>query len=208
MLADSMRWAVSNEEFPYLEGKGLGGILRFNADSELSFLDIDLRGVNLSFMQEEDMFRLKDRARNVLVITSNQIYRFNGLKRIDFLHRCSSTKKGTRVTQVWFDGDCIDEIWKRVVRIMDANSTAVRDIIDVMGYTKGINVYTTPIKSPADITNIRVPDGERVYLYDVRVNDDGSASGYIVHADKDFVIPSSTIEMFKAIGELNAKAVY
>ena len=49
MLADSMRWAVSNEEFPYLEGKGLGGILRFNADSELSFLDIDLRGVNLPF---------------------------------------------------------------------------------------------------------------------------------------------------------------
>lgn len=205
MLADSMRWAVSNEEFHYLEGKGLGGILRFNADSELSFLDIDLRGVNLSFMQEEDMLRLIDRARNVFVITSNQIYRFNGLKRIDFLHRCSSTQKGTIVTQVWFDGDCIDEIWKRVVRIMDANSTAVRDIVDVMGYTQGINVYTTPIKSQADVTNIRVPDGERVYLHDVQIKEDGSASGCIVHADKDFSIPSSTVEMFKAIGELNAK---
>lgn len=205
MLADSMRWAVSNEEFPYLEGKGLGGILRFNADSELSFLDIDLRGVNLSLMQEEDMFRLIDRARNVFVITSNQIYRFNGLKRIDFLHRCSSTKKGTRVTQVWFEGDCIDEIWKRVVRIMDANSTAVRDIIDVMGYTKGINVYTTPIKSQADVTNIRVPDGERVYLHDVQIKEDGSASGCLVYADKNLDIPSSTVEMFKAIGELNAK---
>lgn len=88
---------------------------------------------------------------------------------------------------------------------MDANSTPIRDIVNLMGYTKGINVYTTPIKSPADITNIRVPDGERVYLYDVQIGDDGSASGYIVHADKDFVIPSSTIEMFKAIGELNAK---
>nr|DAM95671.1 MAG TPA: hypothetical protein [Caudoviricetes sp.] len=205
MLADSMRWAVSNEESPYLEGKGLGGILRFNADSELSFLDIDLRGVNLSFRQEEDIFRLIDRARNVFVITSNQIYRFNGLKRIDFLHRCSSTKKGTRVTQVWFDGDCIDEIWKRVVRIMDANSTAVRDIVDVMGYTQGINVYTTHIKSQADVTNIRVPDGERVYLHDVQIKEDGTASGSIVHADKDFYIPSSTVEMFKAIGEINAK---
>lgn len=205
MLADSMRWAVSNEEFPYLEGKGLGGILRFNADSELSFLDIDLRGVNPSFRQEEDIYRLIDRARNVFVITSNQIYRFNGLKRIDFLHRCSSTQKGTIVTQVWFDGDCIDEIWKRVVRIMDANSTAVRDIVDVMGYTQGINVYTTPIKSQADVTNIRVPDGERVYLHNVQIKEDGSASGCIVHADKDFSIPSSTVEMFKAIGELNAK---
>ena len=205
MLADSMRWAVSNEEFPYLEGKGLGGILRFNADSELSFLDIDLRGVNLSFRQEEDIYRLIDRARNVFVITSNQIYRFNGLKRIDFLHGCSSTQKGTRVTQAWFDGDCIDEIWKRVARIMDANSTAVRDIVDVMGYTQGINVYTTPIKSQADVTNIRVHDGERVYLHDVQIKEDGSASGCIVHADKDFSIPSSTVEMFKAIGELNAK---
>ena len=205
MLADSMRWAVSNEESPYLEGKGLGGILRFNANSELSFLDIDLRGVNLSLMQEEDMLRLIDRARNVFVITSNQIYRFNGLKRIDFLHGCSSTQKGTRVTQVWFDGDCIDEIWKRVARIMDANSTAVRDIVDVMGYTKGINVYTTPIKSQTDVANIRVPDGERVYLHDVQIKEDGSASGCIVHADKNLDIPSSTVEMFKAIGELNAK---
>jgi len=203
MLADSMRWAVSNDESPYLEGKGLGGILRFNADSELSFLDIDLRGVNLSFMQEEDMFRLIDRARNVFVITLNQIYRFNGLKRIDFLHRCSSTQKGTIVTQVWFDGDCIDEIWKRVARIMDANSTAVRDIVDVMGYTIGVNVHTTPIKSQSDISNIRVPDGKRVYLHNVQIKEDGSASGSIVHADKDFSIPSSTVEMFKAIGELN-----
>ena len=186
-----------------MEGKGLGGILRFNADSELSFLDIDLRGVNLSFRQEEDIFRLIDRARNVFVITSNQIYRFNGLKRIDFLHRCSSTQKGTRVTQAWFDGDCIDEIWKRVARVMDANSTSIRDIVDVMGYTKSINVYTTPIKSQSDISNIRVPDGERVYLHDVRINEDGSASGSIVHADKDFDIPSSTVEMFKAIGENN-----
>ena len=88
---------------------------------------------------------------------------------------------------------------------MDANSTAVRDIIDVMGYTKGINVYTTPIKSPADVTNIRVPDGERVQLHDVQIKEDGSASGYIVHTDKDFYIPSSTVEMFKAIGELNAQ---
>lgn len=202
MLADSMRWAVSNEEFPYLEGKGLGGILRFNADSELSFLDIDLRGVNLSFMQEEDMFRLIDRARNVFVITSNQIYRFNGLKRIDFLHVANGDR---RLTQVWFDGEFQDEIWWRVAQMMDGNSTAVRDIIDIMGYTEGINVYTTPIKSPADITNIRVPDGERVYLYDVRVNDDGSASGCIVHADKNFFIHLSTLEMFKAIGELNAQ---
>lgn len=205
MLADSMRWAVSNEESPYLEGKGLGGLLRFNADSELSFLDIDLRGVNLSLMQEEDIFSLIDRARNVFVITSNQIYRFNGLKRIDFLHGCSITQKGTRVTQVWFDGDRIDEIWQRVARIMDANSTSVRDIVDVMGYTKGINVYTTPIKSKSDISNIRVPDGKRVYLHDVHIKEDGSASGCIVHADKDFSIPSSTVEMFKAIGELNAK---
>lgn len=205
MLADSMRWAVSNEEFPYLEGKGLGGILRFNADSELSFLDIDLRGVNLSFRQEEDIFRLLDIARNSFVITSNQIYRFNGFKRIDFLHGCSRTQKGTRVTQVWFDGERQDEIWKRVSRIMDANSTAVRDIVDVMGYTQGINVYTTHIKSQADVTNIRVPNGERMYLYDVRISDDGSASGCIVHADKDFSIPSSTVEMFKAIGELNAQ---
>lgn len=202
MLADSMRWAVSNEESPYLEGKGLGGILRFNADSELSFLDIDLRGVNLSFRQEEDIFRLIDRARNVFVITSNQIYRFDGLKRVDFLHVANGDR---RLTQVWFDGEFQDEIWWRVAQMMDGNSTAVRDIIDVMGYTTGINVYATPIKSQTDVTNIRVPDGERVYLHNVQIKEDGSASGYIVHADKDFYIPSSTLEMFKAIGELNAK---
>lgn len=202
MLADSMRWAVSNEESPYLEGKGLCGILRFNADSELSFLDIDLRGVNLSFRQEEDIFSLIDRARNVFVITSNQIYRFDGLKRIDFLHVANGAR---RLTQVWFDGEFQDEIWWRVAQMMDGNSTAVRDIIDIMGYTQGINVYTTHIKSQADVTNIRVPNGERMYLYNVRISDDGSASGCIVHADKDFSIPSSTVEMFKAIGELNAQ---
>ena len=89
--------------------------------------------------------------------------------------------------------------------MMDGNSTAVRDIVDVMGYTTGINVYATPIKSQTDVTNIRVPDGERVYLHNVQIKEDGSASGYIVYADKDFYIPSSTVEMFKSIGELNAK---
>lgn len=205
MLADSMRWAFSDEETLFLKGCGLSDVIKKNENSCPLFLDIDLRGINLSPIQESDLLGLIDRARNVFVITSNQIYRFNGLKRIDFLHGCSITQKGTRVTQVWFNGDCIDEIWKRVARIMDANSTAVRDIVDVMGYTKCINVYTTSIKSQSDISNIRVPDGERVYLHDVRINEDGSASGSIVHADKNLDIPSSTIEMFKAIGELNAK---
>lgn len=202
MLADSMRWAFSDEETLFLKGCGLADVIKKNENSCPLFLDIDLRGINLSPIQEGDLLGLIDRARNVFVITSNQIYRFNGLKRIDFLHVANGDR---RLTQVWFDGDCIDEIWERVVRIMDANSTAVRDIVDVMGYTQGINVYTTPIKSQADIANIRIPNGERMYLYDVRISDDGSASGYIVHTDKDFAIPSSTLEMLKAIGELNAK---
>lgn len=202
MLADSMRWAFSDEETLFLKGCGLADVIKKNENSCPLFLDIDLRGINLSPIQEGDLLGLIDRARNVFVITSNQIYRFNGLKRIDFLHVANGDR---RLTQVWFDGGFQDEIWWRVAQMMDENSTAVRDIVDVMGYTKGINVYVTPIKSQTDVTNIRVPDGERVYLHNVQIKEDGSASGYIVHADKDFFIPSSTLEMFKAIGELNAK---
>lgn len=207
MLADSMRWAISVEESPTLEGKGLA-VLQENANSELMFLDVDLRGVNLSPIQWGEISSLIDRAKNVFVITSNQIYRLDGFKRIEFLSFDASMPDGYRSTQVWFDGDREDEIWQRVARMMDANHTSIHDVVDAWGYTKYINVYTTSIKSQADVTNIRVPDGERVYLYDVWIDDDGSASGYIVYTDKDFVIPSSTIEMFKAIGELNAKAVY
>ena len=112
---------------------------------------------------------------------------------------------GYRSTQVWFDGDREDEIWQRVARMMDVSNTSIHDIVDAWGYTKYINVYTTSIKSQADVTNIRVPEGERVYLYDVQIKDDGSASGCIVHADKNLDIPSSTVEMFKASGELNAQ---
>lgn len=202
MLADSMRWAFSDEETLFLKGYRLADVIKKNENSCPLFLDIDLRGINLSPIQEGDLLGLIDRARNVFVITSNQIYRFSGLKRIDFLHVTNGDK---RLTQVWFDGEFQDEIWWRVAQMMDENSTAVRDIVDVMGYTRGVNVHTTPIKSQSDISNIRVPDGERVYLHDVQIKEDGSASGYIVHADKDFSIPSSTVGMFKAIGELNAQ---
>lgn len=205
MLADSMRWAFSDEETLFKEGEGLGALIKQNADSCPLFLDIDLREIDLSPIQYESLRGLIDKARNVFVITSNQIYRFNGLKRIDFLHETPKTQAGTRVTSVWFDGNFDDEIWYRVARIMDANSTSVRDIVDVMGYTKGLNVYTTPIKSKSDISNIRVPDGERVYLHDVQIKEDDSVSGCLVYADKNLDIPSSTVEMFKAIGELNAK---
>lgn len=204
MLADSMRWAVSCEESPSLEGKGLT-VLKENANSELTFLDVDLRGVNLSPIQWDEISSLIDRAKNVFVITSNQIYRLDGFKRVEFLSFDASMPDGYRSTQVWFDGDREDEIWKRVACMMDANHTSIHDVVDAWGYTKGINVYTTSIKSQADVTNIRVPNGERVYLHDVQIKEDGSASGCIVHADKDFSIPSSTVEMFKAIGELNAQ---
>lgn len=50
MLADSMRWAISGEESLALEGEGLN-VLKENANSELMFLDVDLRGVNLSPIQ-------------------------------------------------------------------------------------------------------------------------------------------------------------
>lgn len=207
MLASFDEVGVSCEESPSLAGKGLT-VLKENANSELTFLDVDLRGVNLSPIQWDEISSLIDRAKNVFVITSNQIYRLDGFKRVEFLSFDASMPDGYRSTQVWFDGDREGEIWQRVAHMMDANHTSIHDVVDAWGYTKGINVYTTSIKSPSDIANIRVPDGERMYLYDVRIDDDGSASGYIVHTDKDFVIPSSTIEMFKAIGELNAKAVY
>lgn len=65
-----------------------------------------------------------------------------------------------------------------------------------------LNVVTSRING-AD--SLRAPEGEKAYLYDTQVSDDWKITGYAVYVDKDTNIPAAALEMFKAIGENNAK---
>ena len=66
MLADSMRWAFSDEETLFMKGCGLADVIKKNENSCPLFLDIDLRGINLSLIQEGDLLGLIDRGTQCL----------------------------------------------------------------------------------------------------------------------------------------------
>lgn len=118
-----------------------------------------------------------------------------------FVHDDKRDDSGQTKTVVSIHGKDPDGTMARVAQMMVINQTTIHGISYCSG-GRMLNVVTVPING-AD--SIRVPEGEKAYIYNAHVSTGGTFSGYAIYVDKDMKIPAEAMEMFKAIGELNAK---
>lgn len=120
---------------------------------------------------------------------------------ITFVHDSKNEDSGQTETNVSIHGDDPNGTMARVAQMMAINQTTIHGISYVQG-GRMLDVVTESIHGPFAI---RVPEGERAYIYDAHLREDGTMTGYVIHVDKDIKIPAEAMEMFKAIGKLNAK---
>ena len=118
-----------------------------------------------------------------------------------FVHDDKRDDSGQEKTVVSIHGDDPNGTMARVAQMMTINHTTIHGISYVQG-GRVLDICTESIHGPFAI---RVPEGERAYIYDTHLHDDGTMTGYVIHVDKDMKIPAEAMEMFKAIGELNAQ---
>lgn len=118
-----------------------------------------------------------------------------------FVHDGKRDDSGQIKTVVSIHGDDPNGTMTRVAQMMAINQTTIHGISYVQG-GRVLDVVTESIHGPFAI---RVPEGKRAYIYDAHLREDGTMTGYVIHVDKDMKIPAEAMEMFKAIGELNAK---
>lgn len=166
---------------------------------EAKYVVLDLRNRKLWEHVDFLIYETMQISRNLAVIhdwepsyTMDNVVFFHDDKRDD-----SERKK----TVVSIHGDDPDGTMARVAQMMAINQTTIHGI-SYCSDGRMLDVVTVPLNGAV---TIRVPDGEKAYLYDTRVSGDGELSGYAIYVDKDMRIPAEAMEMFKAIGELNAK---
>lgn len=166
----------------------------------VKYIVFDLRGIG-ALGEYGSLF-----TNNALNVASNSaVISDNGVNvqshDIVFVHDDKRGDSGQTETVISIRGNDPDGTMVRVAQMMAINQTTIHGISSVRG-GQMLNVVASYING-AD--SLRAPEGEKAYLYDTQVSDDWKITGYAVYVDKDTNIPASALEMFKAIGENNAK---
>lgn len=172
----------------------------FSIPKGVEYVVFDLRGIDAIGGYDSLFVReALDMACNSAVISDRGVNVQS--REIVFIHDDKRGDSGQRKTVVSIRGSDPNGTMARVAQMMAINQTTIHGI-SYCSDGHMLDVVTESINGPFAI---RVPEGEKAYIYDTHLHEDGTMTGYVIYIDKDMKIPAESMEMFKAIGELNAK---